>query len=157
MSGVKLERVKTTCDFGITVNHKLKFTEHIHVVLNNANRALGFLIRSCKNFKNKETLKALYCTLVRSKFEYALIICSPKLAKHVIALEKCQKRFLKFIAWKEDGKYPQRGSSYSELNKRFNMWSSEHRRLLSGLLFILKLARVMIDSPYLLSVLQIHV
>ena len=45
-----------------------------------------------------------------------------------------------------------------ELNKRFNMWSLEHRRLLSGVLFFIKLARGMIDSPYLLSnILQFHI
>ena len=46
IGGVELERVCVMRDLGVFVDEKLTFADHVDVAVRNANRALGFLIRT---------------------------------------------------------------------------------------------------------------
>jgi hypothetical protein len=90
-------------------DNKLSFVPHINVVVTKAFQALGFIIRCSMHFRNIDTLKLLYCAYVRSKLEYGSIIWDPGYQRYVGKIETIQRRFLKFLAFKTDGVYPERG------------------------------------------------
>ncbi|CAH1370601.1 unnamed protein product, partial [Tenebrio molitor] len=101
---------------------------HINVVVAKAFQALGFIIRCSMHFRNIDTLKLLYCAYVRSKLEYGSIIWDPSYQRYVDKVETIQRRFLKFLAFKTDGVYPERGYSQQNLLKRFDFLDLQTRR-----------------------------
>jgi hypothetical protein len=57
---VRLARVESVVDLGITFDNKLSFVPHINVVVAKAFQALGFIITCSRHFRNIDTLKLLY-------------------------------------------------------------------------------------------------
>ena len=72
-------------------------------------------------------------------------------------LEKVPKCLKKILAFNLDGKYLMRGSNYEQLCKIFHYWLFENRGFLSGISFLFKLVKGVIDSPYLLMSIPILV
>jgi len=64
---------------------------------------LGFVMRTCKFFKNINmnihTLKLLYCALVRPHLEFATVVWAPYHANYCKMIEGVQHRFLRRISF----------------------------------------------------------
>jgi hypothetical protein len=157
INNVKLARVQSVVDLGITFDNKLSFVPHINVVVAKAFQALGFIIRCSMHFRNIDTLKLLYCAYVRSKLEYGSIIWDPSYQRYVDKVETIQHRFLKFLAFKTDGVYPERGYSQQNLLKIFFFLDLQTRRRNFSMNFLKKLIKYKIDCPDLLSQISLHV
>jgi hypothetical protein len=95
-----LLRLSTVRDLGVTFDARLSFAPHIADVAASAMKALGFLIRSTRNFASLDCIKAIYFLFVRSKLEYASLIFSPIYQNQIYALERVQRKFLKYIYFK---------------------------------------------------------
>ena len=152
-----LSRCTSTKDLGILFDSKLSFVGHIQQITSSALKMLGFIIRNCGCFTNIVALKSLYFALVRSKLEYGSLIWYPYYDIYKNSLERVQRRFLKFLAFKLDGTYPERGCNHANLLSRFNLLSLEHRRITASLIFLFKLLHNLIDSPALLSQVLFHI
>lgn len=150
-NNTELIRSQTTKDLGILFDSKLDFIEHINASTNSALKSLGFIIRNCKKFSNVEALKTLYYSLVRSKLEYGAIIWDPIYNIHSQSLEKIQRKFLKYLVFKTDNYYPERGYPNTLLLTSLNMKSLENRRRVIVLVFLYKLIHNLMDCPELLS------
>ena len=61
------------------------------------------------------------------------------------------ENFLKYLAFKCDTVYPERGCDYSQLLSRFDQSSLNSRRKHASVIFLYKLLNGGIDSPTLLS------
>ena len=109
IAGKVLKRVEFKKDLGVIFDRQLKFNHHIESVVNAANKTTGFLIRMSRSFTSISTLKRLFLTLVRPKLNYADVVWSPNGTTMRTALEKCQRRFAKFLQYKKTGQYPPRG------------------------------------------------
>jgi hypothetical protein len=131
-----LTRDNMICDLGITFDTRLTFSNHINVIVSGALRSLGFIIRCTKNFSDIRSLKMLYFAFVRSRLEYGSIIWSSNCQTHIQNLEKVQRRFLKFLAHRIDGTYPERGRSQSELLERFECQDLKTRRVNASMSFL---------------------
>jgi hypothetical protein len=139
------------CDLGITFDTRLTFSNHINVIVSGALRSLGFIIRCTKNFSDIRSLKMLYFAFVPSRLEYGCIIWSSNCQTHIQNLEKVQRRFLKFLAHRIDGTYPERGRSQSELLERFECQDLKTRRVKASMSFLRNLIHYRIDCSNLLS------
>ena len=73
IQSIEICEVQQAKYLGVTLNNKLKWTDHIQIILNKANSVLGFLRR---NFNNCPTRvkSSLYKSLVRPILEYACTI-----------------------------------------------------------------------------------
>ena len=72
-------------------------------------------------------------------------------------LDKVQRKFLKFLSFKLDGTYPNRGTDTNGLLQRHNISSLCVRRDQHAASFLAKLIRNKIDCPLLLSAVQFNV
>ena len=144
-------------DLGVTFDVKMTFIYHYEQIMSSALKNLGFIIRNCRKFQDTETIKPLYFSFVRSKLEFASIIWSPGYNIHTVALEKIQRRFLKFLFFLSFGHYPNRGYPHETLLDMFNVESLEQRRVASSLIFLHKLVTGSIDCSSLLAELDFHV
>ena len=66
-----LELVKTTKDLGITVSDDVRWGKHIAEITAKANRTLGLIKRTCRDFEDQTVRKLLYLTLVRPQLEFS--------------------------------------------------------------------------------------
>ena len=84
LNGSDIEKVYEFCDLGLLMNHHLSWNSRVDAITNKANRIVGLLRRTCRGWKDTETLKMLYCTLVRSQVEYGTIVWSPHTKKETL-------------------------------------------------------------------------
>jgi hypothetical protein len=57
-------------DLGVLFSSNLSFTSNINIVINEAFKMLGFILRNTRRFKNIQGLKTLYCSFVGSNLEF---------------------------------------------------------------------------------------
>ena len=62
-----------------------------------ANRVLGLVKRTCKDFRDITTLRTLYCSLVRPLLEYSCETWNPHTQRNINRLEAIQRRATKFV------------------------------------------------------------
>ena len=151
IDGVELEKVRLIKDLGIYFDEELTFNEHIDVTIRSANKMLGFIIRSSKDFSNILLMKQLYYAFVRSKLEYGSLIWSPYYECGKISLENVQRKFLKYVWFKSRGHYPVIGIDHSELLAESNIALLDVRRKVISIQFLYKLLNNMIDCAWILS------
>lgn len=146
-----LNRLDQITDLGIIFDAKFTFIPQFDNLTRSANRVLGFIIRNSRDFTNESTIKLLYYCFVRSKLDYGGIIWNPIYACHVNSVESVQRRFLKYLVFKCDGVYPERGCDHSLLLTRFDELSLFIRRRILLVKFLFNLFHNIVDCPFLLS------
>jgi hypothetical protein len=151
IDGAVLERPELVSDLGVLFDNKLSFTGHINSVIKNSWKTYGYIIRNTRDFSNISTLIHLFQSFVRSKLEYASIVWFPHHAVHIASIEHLQRRFLKYLCFREDGRYPPIGYSQTILLERFSFKSLSERNKLMNLLFLYKIVHNLIDCCSLLS------
>ena len=83
-------------DLGVVFDPTLKFSKHVSVVANKANRIVG-LIKRTFDHMDEVMFKPLYKTLIRPHLEYANCVWSPFLQQDINRIEKVQRRATKII------------------------------------------------------------
>ena len=94
-SNTELEQVESVAYLGITLNNKMKFSEHVSNTASKASKLLGMARR---NFWNcpKHVRETVYKTMVRPKLEYACEAWDPHYKKDIKTLEKVQRKGARF-------------------------------------------------------------
>lgn len=93
--GSKLEQVDSASYLGITVNWKLKWSEHISSISSRASRSLVLIKRNLWNCPRK-VRETAFTSIVRPKLEYASASWNPYYKKDISTLERVQKKLLVF-------------------------------------------------------------
>lgn len=150
-------RAKSVKDLGILFDETLTFNQHIHNIQLSAYKLLGFIIRTCRDFSDLHIMKLLFCALVRSRLEYGNIIWYPLYFSQAYALEKVQRRFLKYLSYRSLGSYPVRNFDYELLLSQHDFKSLCARREQSSFMFIVRLLMNHTDCSSLLSKLNFMV
>ena len=140
-------------DLGVILDRRLMFDKHITNTINKASKALGFVVRMSKCFRNMKTIKIIYCSYVRSHLEYASVIWNPLYDTYKAAIEKLQKRFTRFLFYKF--RIPR--MSYNERCSKLHLAPLDLRRGVSDVVFLLKLVRGVTDCPDLLGKIALKV
>ena len=90
LNGCSLEETYEFCDLGLVTGNKLSWNAHVDKICSKANKILGLVKRTCKGLKDVNTLRTLYCALVRFQLEYCTIVWSPHTARNINKLERIQ-------------------------------------------------------------------
>ena len=130
LNGCSLEETYEFCDLGLVTSNKLSWNAHVDKICSKANKILVLVKRTCKGPKDVNTVRTLYCALVRSQLEYCTIVWSPHTARNINKLERIQRRASKFIL-KTDNDYETR-------KDKLNLLSLEDRRFFFDVLFFYK-------------------
>lgn len=152
-----LGRPPTVRDLGVEFDPRLSFVCHIQTITSEALRMVGYIVRNSRGFTNVDTIKLLFTTYVRPKIEYCSVIWSPGYITHAVSLEAVQRRFLKYLAFRTDHVYPERGYPHGLLLERFAIASLDSRRHGQCLVFLWKIIHGQISCPDLLRLLQLVV
>lgn len=149
INNIVLPEVDSVDDLGVILDSKLTFVPHIDSITKRALRTLGFILRNSKDFRNIQTKKLLYNSLVRSKLEYCSIVWRPHFSVHSLRIERIQKRFINHLCYCI--KANTRRTPYMQKLKKIDMISLEKRRDWLDINFFRKLLKNEIDCPQLLS------
>ena len=76
INNVVLEEVNQIRDLGVILDSKMSYNAHIENIVSKSLKMLGFIQRTGTDF-SVNSLKILYCSLVRSILEYCCIIWCP--------------------------------------------------------------------------------
>lgn len=153
LQNTELKRLNEVRDLGVIHDSKLLYEKHIDHIAKRANRAMGFIKRSCSQFSNVKAVKILYCSYVRSILEYCSQIWNPQYDIYVNRLECVQRKFMRFLQCK----CKTNDLSYAARCKRHHMMPLKERRTMSDISTVVKIAQSIIDSPHLLSLIRLRV
>lgn len=155
LNGHDLHEINQVRDLGVLLDSKLNFNDNIDHVISKANKMLGFIKRSTLSFKNVQALRMLYISLVRPVLEYCVVAWAPSYETQISRLEHVQHKFLKLVSYK----LMLQGIHLDTTNTStyLNLPTLNRRRIFYDLSFIYKLMNNLINSPYLLSEINIHV
>ena len=103
----EMSKVDEIRDIGVIIDSELKFEKHINSKIQTANKILGIIRRSFM-YLNCDIFIPLYKSLIRSHFDYAMIIWSPNLGKFIDSIESVQRRATKMIPEIKNLSYPER-------------------------------------------------
>lgn len=151
-----LNRVSSSQDLGVFFNSTLKWDEHIDRTVNAASRNLGFLMRNTFEFKNYKPIQLLYNSLVRSKLEFASKVWNPGIALYQRKLETVQNKFLKYIYFKKNRRYPEY-NEYHNIRCELEIFKLKDRREIASILFMHKLINNRVDCPMLLPLVKLYI
>lgn len=146
-----LERISVVKDLGVLLDSKLTFENHLCSVLAKANRNLGFLRRMTKEFRDTTCLCALFCALVRSHLEYAVVVWCPFTNIYIRRIESVQSKFtrfaLRFHQWPNSAESP----TYEQRCRALGLATLYNRREFLKASFVGKLLLGAIDAPNILA------
>ena len=150
-----IEKVTYFKDLGVTFSCNFTFNKHINNVVSKSFQMFGFMRRVLEPISDPTVYLSLYHSLIRSRLEYCSFIWSPASRTLVSKIERVQKKFLKYAAFKCTK--VNNNLSYDNLCANFNLQSLENRRKMLDTRNLNKLFTNDINCPYLLSTVQIRV
>lgn len=155
LSGEPISEVDVIRDLGVLFDSGLTFSQHIQLCCSKALKLLGFIKRNTANFRDVACLKLLYVTLVRPHLEVNSIVWAPYFQKYSTAIERVQRKFLRYVAFKQGIAVDV--ISYDKLITDLNLQKLETRRSNCDIITIHKLIHGSMDCPSILSQLNFYV
>lgn len=157
LSGQTLDRLNEVRDLGVILDKELNFRPHLESVISKANKQLGFIFKIADGFRDPLCLKALYCALVRSILESAMLVWCPYNRNWIDRIEAVQRRFvrlcLRYLPWRDASNLP----PYEQRCMLLGIDTLEKRRSNMQAIFVAKILTNEIDAPNLLAELNIYV
>lgn len=123
-----VERVHIIKDLGVIYDSRMNYKLHINKIVRDAHRMLGFVLRQTQPFRNVNTVRNLYCSLVRPKLEYASLVWGDQPHSHLYEIEKVQNKLLRYLYFKKYQRYPSYETVRTkDLQNEFNLNSLDCR------------------------------
>jgi len=117
-------------DLGVVIDGELNFEEHIFSKIKKAKSIVGLINRSF-DFLSPEMLRTLFIAFVRPHLEYAQAVWSPRLIKHIDAIESVQRRATRLVSG-------YRNKSYEYRLRKINLPTLKIRRKIGDMVEVYK-------------------
>ena len=128
---MKVQKVTTEKDLGVTFDQNLKFTGHINNKVIKANWNVGLIFRTF-TFMDKDMFLSIYKSVVRPHLEFASSVWSPMFKKDKILIENVQCRATRLVKCLKH-------ISYEDRLKTLGLPSLEYRRERSDMIQVYKI------------------
>ena len=150
-----LDTVSQVKDLGVVLDSNLSFVPHIALAVSKSLQMLGFIKRCAKDFLNIQSIKILFCSLVRPHLDYCSCVWSPHYNVHIQAIERVQHKFLRFVSFKEQ--HPVEEINYSDIESSLNITTLQLRRMHRDLELFYNILHSHSFSPDLLGKINLRI
>lgn len=133
LNGSQLQNVFEERDLGVLITNDLKFSHQCQEARKKSLKMLGVIYRNV-NYKSKDVMKKLYCSLVRPHLEYCAQAWYSPFKKDAKSLERVQRKATRMV-------HGFRGMTYRERLVSLNMFSLHYRRVRGDLIELFKIYR----------------
>lgn len=137
-----LTRVEIIKDLGVFFDSGFTFDEHVNRVLSKANRRWCTIMRKCRDFKNPQSIKVLYFSLVRSCITYASTIWQPLYSNAINRFEKLQHKCIRRLAYLSGEPMHRFDHDYAHNSKKFQVPTVESVFNYNNLIFMYKVMTI---------------
>jgi len=137
MSSQTIVPVDNVVDLGVTIDNKLKFSDHINRIVCKAHKRANLIIR-CFMSRDLSSLVRAFKVYVRPVVEYCSVVWNAHYMKDIVALERVQRRFTKRLPGMKAFTYHQR-------LVKLRLESLEFRRIRLDLVFAYKVIFNLVD------------
>lgn len=133
-----LKRVNDCMEIGVLFDSKISFDSHIGNIVCEANRAVGFVLRNCKEFLNILAIRSVYLNLVNTKLKYCVLvyvkyITALQSVKKILKFSHLKKIFRSFLYYKKHNVCPIQNNNYNcELWVKLRKFEKKSEYLLSN-------------------------
>ncbi|KAI4486258.1 hypothetical protein M0802_012427 [Mischocyttarus mexicanus] len=110
-----------------------------------------------KHFNNSNTLRILYCQLVRYILEYGNITWSPYYITHSYDIERVQYKILRLAAKHCGHPMPFDCHNYDSILDRMNLSTLSKRRMIADIIFVCKTAHGLINCSDIVNIFSLNV
>ena len=145
-----LESVHSIKDLGVYFDSAFSFSTHIQHTYSKAYSALGFLIRSSKDFKNVYTIVSLFRSNVLSILLYGSPVWSPYYNVNSQQIEKIQ-RSLRYASYKTDLPMEYNNHNYSTISRKLKIPTIKSIHDYNDIILTFKILNNSISSKSLLD------
>ena len=135
-------------DIGVIMDSDLKFEKHINSKIDTANKILGIIRRSFM-YLSAEIFIPLYKAMVRSHFDYAMVIWNPHTVKYIESIEGVQRRATKMVPEIKNLSYPER-------LKHLKLPTMAYRRARGDMIEVYKIIHEIYDSKTTGNILKLR-
>lgn len=136
-----LERVNEISDLGVIFESSLRFDKHIEYVVSKSYKTVGFILRSCREFRNVKTITYLYKTLVVPVLCYASQIWRPSQLYLRYYIEKVQHKLVRFLSYKMCCPMAYTDHDYTVINEKVGLATLESIYNCSDILLVHNILR----------------
>lgn len=143
IDNVALNKCNSVRDLGVIFDTKLTFDAHVEMITKKALQLLGFVTRVTSDFRSPDTVKLLFCTLVRSQLEYASVIWNPHYATHSKRIERVQKKFIYTLNYRYNKHLHY--ATYTLCLRFYKITSLVNRRVVTDMCVLFKLVNSLIE------------
>lgn len=154
IDGTPLEVMTEVKDLGVIFDTSLSFIPHISSIVSKALQMLGFIKRCTYDFYNTNAILVLYYALVRPYLEYASCLWSPCYEVHIRSIEQVQRKFLRYLAYKNLNLPIQ---NYSQFARNLGTDTLQSRRIARDLKMLFNILNGKVICPVLLGRINFHV
>jgi len=155
INGIGVLSVDTIRDLGFIFTPFLSPRSHIISITCKDYKLLRFIRRISSEFKFGNSLKSLYCALVRLILEYGSVVWDPHCADLCRQLEGVQRKFFSYASYTL--KIPCPPHDYSPILSKLDLSKLADRRYSHNISFLSKLISSDIDAFSLLSLVNFKV
>lgn len=155
LQGVCLPRVNSVKDLGVILTATLDPGAHIQSACNKAVKILGLIHRTSRYGLSISSIRTLYVSLVRPVLEYSVVVWSPYQVGHRFILEGVQRRLLRMVGVRMGYRYLD--VDVVMMQQFLHLPSLSSRRVVLDLVLLYKLLNGLIDCPYILQMIDLHV
>ena len=130
MSSQTIVPVDNVVDLRVTIDNKLKFSDHINRIVCQAHKRANLIIR-CLMSRDLSSLVRAFKVYVRPVVEYCSVVWNAHYMKDIVALERVQRRFTKRLPG-------MKALTYHQRLVKLRLESLEFRRIRLDLVFAYK-------------------
>ena len=144
---------------GVKTNNfdsKLTFNEQLDYVLGWTNRIWGFVFPNTMSFKNPESIKYWYVTLIKSILMYASTIWRPIVKINMDRLERIQHKSIGHLAFLSGNHLLRFDRDYASTAETFGLPSVSSSQIASDVLFLYKIKCNRVKCSELHNLFLIH-
>lgn len=153
-NNVPLDRLSIVKDIGIFFDCKLLFDYHIQQITLKAMKTLGFITRTCKDFRRIESVRTLYMSYINSVLCFGSVIWNPQYDVYIRKIERVQDKFVRYLNYKF---YNGISNNSTVIKRNLMLLSLEDRRQLYDVKFLYKICNNLVDSSQLVNSIKINV